>query len=296
MPESPLDQDALLRFLAVAEAGSFAGAARVLGVSRQAVHRSVDQLELAAGAPLFDRGSRDLHLTPLGRRLVPSARDVRDAMRAVQATLTDATSEPAGLVRVTAPPLFGEAVLGPAIASLLSAWPAVRVDARFETGRTDLHRDDFDLMIRIGAPPADDTYAVELGRAALALCAAPALSRSLTLARPEQLSTLPLIGYGDAPSTHWTLTRGDETVTVPISPRLTSNSARTAIEAAVAGLGILRAPLLAAAPALTAGALVRVLPEWTVPSAVVWGVYGHRRDTDPTLAALIEAVRAVPWA
>lgn len=52
---------------------------------------------------------------------------------------------------------------------------------------------------------------------------------------------------------------------------------------------------MAAGPGLAAGTLVRVLPEWAVPPAVVWGIYGHRSDTDPTLAALIGAVRAVPW-
>jgi DNA-binding transcriptional LysR family regulator len=294
MADNPLDQDALLRFLAVAEAGSFAGAARLLGVSRQAVHRSIDQLELVAGGPLIDRGSRDQHPTPLGRRLMPAARAVRDAMRAVSVMLTS-TSEPAGLVRVTAPPLFGEVVLVPAIASLLRAWPAVSVDARFVTGRTDLHRDDYDLMIRIGAAPADDTYAVHLGEAGLVLCAAPALACEVSLTDPEQLSGLPLIGYGDTPAPTWSLVQGDATAVVQVTPRLTSNSARAATDAAIAGLGILRAPRLAVGPALQSGALVRVLDAWSVPAADVWAIYGHRSDTDPTLAALIEAVRAVPW-
>ncbi len=295
MADNPLDQDALLRFLAVVDAGSFAGAARLLGVSRQAVHRSIDQLELVAKGPLIDRGSRDQHPTPLGRRLMPAARAVRDAMRAVSAMLTSATVEPAGLVRVTAPPLFGEVVLVPAIAALLKAWPSVRVDARFVTGRTDLHRDDYDLMIRIGAAPADDTYAVHLGEAGLVLCAAPALAREVSLTHPEQLLGLPLIGYGDTPAPTWSLVQGDTTAVVQVTPRLTSNSARAATDAAIAGLGILRAPRLAVGPVLQSGALVRVLDAWSVPAADVWAIYGHRSDTDPTLAALIEAVRAVPW-
>lgn len=298
MPESPLDQEALLRFLAVAEAGSFAGAARVLGVSRQAVHRSVEQLEAFAGVPLIERGARgrsEQHPTPLGRSVVSAVRSVRDAVRAVEALLTAATAEPTGLLRVTAPPLFGEAVVSPALAAMLASWPAVRAEARFVTGRTDLHRDDYDVMIRIGAAPDEDTYAVHLGRAGLALCAAPDLVGEPGPSEPDELLGFPLLGYGDVAATAWTLVRGDERVTVPVEPRMTSNSAKTMVEAALAGLGVLRAPILAVGEVLRAGALVRVLPEWEVPSADVWAVYGHRSETDPTLAAFIGCLREVVW-
>jgi DNA-binding transcriptional LysR family regulator len=295
MAESPLDQEALLRFLAVVEAWSFAAAARELGVSRQAVHRSVEQLENHAGAPLLDRGRRDQHPTPLGRSFIEAARAVRDAVRAVERLLTAASSEPTGLLRVTAPPLFGEAVVAPALAKLLARWPTVRCEARFVTGKTDLHRDDYDVMIRIGAAPDEDTYAVHLGRAGLALCAAPSLVGGTSPSEPDALLGWPVLGYGDVAATSWTLVRGATTVTVPVEPRLTSNSAKTMVEAALMGLGVLRAPMLAVAEALRVGALVRVLPDWEVPSADVWAVYGHRSETDPTLAAFIGCLREVDW-
>ncbi len=60
---SELDLHALLRFLTVTEAGSFAEASRLLGVSRQAVHRSIDALEKECGGPLIDLGVHILDLT-----------------------------------------------------------------------------------------------------------------------------------------------------------------------------------------------------------------------------------------
>ena len=106
----PADPTNLLRFLEVVEAGSFSAAARKLEISRQAVQRSIDALERDAGATLFERTTRRLRLTDLGRRLVPPARALREAGHEVDALLSAATSHPRGRLRISGPPLFADAV------------------------------------------------------------------------------------------------------------------------------------------------------------------------------------------
>ncbi len=293
---SELDLHALLRFLTVTEAGSFAEASRLLGVSRQAVHRSIDALEKECGGPLIDRDAQGLRPTVTGRKLLPHARALRDIAREVRATVEAATVEPSGLVRLTAPSLFAETVMAPAIARFLVRWPAVRMVARFDTARTDLLRDDFDLMVRIGAEPDPGHFAVLLGQAGLCLCATPSyLAEHGEPASPDELPAHPLLEYSPRPATQWWLSRAEEARTVEVTPRFTGDSAAVVVQACLAGLGILRVPRLAVAALLASGELVHILPDWQLRRADVWAVYGHRSDTDPTLGALLSALREVRW-
>jgi DNA-binding transcriptional LysR family regulator len=293
---SDLDLEALIRFVTVTEFGSFAEAARVLGISRQAVHRSIDALEKACGGPLLDRDVHGLRPTIMGRKLLPHARELRDVKRKVRATIDDALVEPSGLVRLTAPALFAETVMAPAIARFLLRWPAVRIVARFDTARSDLLRDDFDLMVRIGADPEPGYFAVQLGQGDVCLCASPVyLSAHGTPNAPEDLPNHSLLEYARNPATQWKLRRGEEERTVEVNPRIAGDSAAVVVRACCEGLGILRVPRLAVVELLEKGEVVPVLGDWQFRRAKVWAIYGHRSETDPTLAALLEALREVRW-
>ena len=70
----------LLRyFLTVADAGTFTEAAEILHVSQPALSQQIKKLEGELGFALFQRGTRRVTLTPRGRDLISSARQVVDA-------------------------------------------------------------------------------------------------------------------------------------------------------------------------------------------------------------------------
>ncbi|MCB9706449.1 MAG: LysR family transcriptional regulator [Myxococcales bacterium] len=287
----PADPTNLLRFLEVVEAGSFSAAARKLEISRQAVQRSIDALERDAGATLFERTTRRLRLTDLGRRLVPPARALREAGHEVDALLSAATSHPRGRLRISGPPLFADAVLSRVIPAFLARWPEVEVDAQFESGRTDPLRADLDLTIRIGAAPPEQGYAARVGEAPMILCAAPRyLETRGAPERPHLLAAHDLLAYGTGPR-EWSFDGPQGPVAVPAAARLTSNSAPVIVAACVAGLGIARIPAMAVDAARERGEVIEVLPAWRLPAAQVWALYGHRTATDPTLLAFLDALR-----
>lgn len=287
-----VDVDALRRLLAVVEAGSFSAAARALGVSRQAVHRSVELLEAWAGTPLLDRGAGALRPTPLGRDLLVHAERQRAVDRGVRASVARARQQPAGVLFVTAPPVFAETVLADAVTRFVRSWPSISVVARAQSERTDLVRGDHDLMVRVGADPPADGFAVPLGHARLVVCAAPAyLDTKGAPTCPRSLGAWDLLEYGARPAGLWTFTRGPETVTVPAPLRLATDAAAIGIGACLGGLGILKVPELAVHAHLQSGALRVVLSEWSLPEAPVWAVYGHRAADDPTLAVLMDELR-----
>lgn len=181
------------------------------------------------------------------------------------------------------------------IPAFLARWPAVEIEARFVAGRTDPKRDDFDLTLRVGAAPPEDAYALHLGRAEIVLCASPAwLADHAGPSTPNQLHAQPTLVYG-LDQGPWVFTGPGGVVTVDVRPRLRGDSADLLVAACRAGLGVLRIPEMAITDALRDGTLRRVLPDWTLPGADVWAIYGHRTHGDPTLAAFLDALRGAAW-
>lgn len=107
-----MDWQQLRYFLALAAAGSLAGAARRLGVSKATAWRQVHALEEALGTRLFERDAKGYALTPIGRRFLANVESIG---RTIDLACQAIASEPAtveGEVRVTAPELLGDAIAG----------------------------------------------------------------------------------------------------------------------------------------------------------------------------------------
>lgn len=289
------DLDALVRFAQVVEFGSFSAAARRLGVSRQAVQRSVDALEKAHGVVLLERNSRRLRLTDAGRRVLVAARRVREAGLEADALLEASTESPRGVLRISAPPLFANAVLTRVITSFLTDWPEVRVRGYFMATRADPERDDIDVTLRVGAPPPETSYAVRLGSAGLGLVATPAyLAAHAAPDHPDRLTAHRTLDYGrDAGP--WRFDGPEGPVEVRVDPHLRADSAPVVLAACLADGGILRIPWMVAGDRVRAGEVVPVLEDFRIPAADVWAIYGHRTAGDPTLAAFLDALKRTTW-
>ncbi|MEM1022487.1 MAG: LysR family transcriptional regulator [Myxococcota bacterium] len=285
------DFDELIRFLHVAEAGSFSAAARRLGVSRQAVQRAIESLERRSGVKLFDRSSRTLRMTDAGRRLMPAAEALRVSAARADALLAEASGVPQGTLRMSAPPLLAESLLRPVIARFLAFYPKVSVEAQFDSVVRDPLHQDLDLSIRVGVPPPEGLYAAKLGRGAQVLVASPGYLRTHSEpTHPEELSEHSLIGYGPRLPV-WRLRRDEEEIELSVEPRLQSNGHETVIEACREGLGLLKMPLIGLTEELAEGRLVQVMQEWRFPVPEMWAVYGHRSAQDPTLAAFLKLLQ-----
>lgn len=282
-----LSLDDLATFAEVVHAGSFSEAARRLGRPRQSIHRQVAALETRLGLQLLERTTRRLRVTDVGRRLFEHADRIRDEARRAAALLKDAGSAPSGVLRVTAPDLFGELVLTPVIRSFLERWPDVRVEAVFSLDHADLLAGGFDLAIRLGSPGTHEHRTHVLARTAVAWVAAPSyLLRVGTPARVEDLATHDYLHYGREPRAI-----ALDASTSTRTPRLWCTNARTVHDAAVAGLGVAKLPLLLCAPTLRSGALVRVLPELPLDAARVYAIHAARTSASPTLDAFLAVLR-----
>jgi DNA-binding transcriptional LysR family regulator len=289
-----MDLNGLVRFAAVVERGGFSAAARTLGVPRQALHRSVAALEATAGVQLLERSGNRVRVTAAGERLTKHAATILSEARAAHANLAAARHKPRGRLRLTAPHLFAEEFLSLPIQDFLAAWPDVEVDADLTTARRDLSRNDLDLAIRLGQRPTEAGYVVQLGSLSQVCCAAPSyLARAAPLLEPRDLSQHAVIVYGPGRASYQLqFERETERLAVSVTPRLRVDSARIALSACRAALGVAWLPELACAQDVSSGTLSIVLAPWSCPKASVWAFSSTPIARNPTLRAFVDLVRA----
>lgn len=153
--EQALDANALELFARIAQAGSFAQAARDLGLTRAAISRRIAAIENAVGLALFARSTRSLGLTEAGRRLHARARAVRDAAESARLALRQTRDQLDGTLRISATAGFGRQVLAPLLARFQLQHPGIRFELFFTDRRVDLLREGVDVAFRVTSQPPE---------------------------------------------------------------------------------------------------------------------------------------------
>lgn len=281
----------LAAFLAVAEAGSFTGAAVRLGVSPSAVSQQVRALERHLGSSLLQRTTRSLRLSEAGERyrsvVGPAFAAVRDATR----VLDGDGGEPSGVLRLTLPRTAYRALLRPVLPRFLARHPRVRIELSVDNALVDIVRDGFDAGIRFGDVVQRDMVAVRLGPAMrVALLASPGyLDARGRPSHPHDLASHDCVGFRSATTGRveaWRLRKGDEEVRFTPSGRLVVNSTEALLAAAEDGIGIVEFAEELAPEVLRDGRLEGVLDRWCPDLPAFHLYYPDRRRTSGALQAL----------
>ena len=150
-----MDWDHLRFFAALAQAGSLAGAARMLGVEHTTVARRLQALEKIMGQTLFVRQKGGLTLTQAGQQLLPAVQAMEKAVRGVeQVALPDGADEahPAGLVRVGVTEGLGTVLLSRQLALLAVRYPQLSIDLLALPRLLHLSRREADIVISLERP------------------------------------------------------------------------------------------------------------------------------------------------
>ncbi|MEQ8397873.1 LysR family transcriptional regulator [Thalassobaculum sp.] len=236
--------DGIRVFIAVAEAGGFAPAARSLRQSPPAVTRAIAALEERIGARLLHRTTRTVRLTESGARFLVDAKRILSELEEAEATAAGAHAEPRGQLAVTAPLLFGKMHVAPVVLEFLDRFPMVSARTLFVDRVVDLMDEGIDIAVRIAELPDSALSAVRVGEVRRVVCATPEfLSEHGTPLVPRDLDGFDCVGFqsGAAPA-GWVFPSqtGTRTETVRPRMRLLVNNADVAVAAALAGHGIVR--------------------------------------------------------
>lgn len=121
------DLQQLQGFVAVAERGSFRAAADHINLSSPALSRRIEKLETILGARLFNRTTRDVELTPLGRVFLERARTALDDLESAMLGISDIASHRGGRVTVACVPSAALYFLPTVISRFSRRYPGIRV-------------------------------------------------------------------------------------------------------------------------------------------------------------------------
>lgn len=284
--------DGMRVFVAVAEAGGFALAARALRLSPPAVTRAVAALEDRIGARLLHRTTRTVRLSEAGARFLADAKRLLAELDEAEATAAGAHTEPRGQVAVTAPMLFGRKHVAPVILDFLARYPEVSARTVFVDRVVDLMDEGMDVAVRIAVLPDSTLSAVRVGEVRRVVCASPEfLARHGRPRAPRDLEDFDCIGLQSATMpAPWMFPSRPDGATEAVRPpmRLLVNNADVAVAAAAAGRGITRVLSYQAAEAVRQGQLVILLADHEPPPVPVHLVHLEGRRAAARVRAFVD--------
>ncbi|AMM16600.1 hypothetical protein AX768_21105 [Burkholderia sp. PAMC 28687] len=163
-----------MSFAAVARNGSFAAAARELGLAPSSVAKSVARLESDLRVRLFHRTTRAVRLTEEGDALFARCARVLEEIESLELSATQSPEAPSGTLRIGAPIGYGTRKIVPVLNRLLAAHPLLNVDMRLTDERVNPVNEGLDAVVRLGTLDDSGLVARTIDRQHLVLCASPA--------------------------------------------------------------------------------------------------------------------------
>ena len=287
----PAALDDLAVFVSVARHASFAESSRRLRIPTSSVSRAVARLEEQLGVSLLRRTSRAVALTPEGHELFARAAPSVDGLREALSSVVDRPSEPAGLVRVTAPAFTGAIRVARSLAAFARAHPGVTIELDATNAFRDLLRDGYDFGIRVGPHVEAEFVARRIWQGAYAVFASRDFVDARLRGKPNinraALEELPCVVL--RPDAVWRFrTPSGDVVHVSPRARFVINDPRAVLDVTRQGIGIALVP--ADAAAASDRTLVRLSTDFGEPEPVdLYVVY-------PTKRLLPHRVRmAIDW-
>jgi len=277
-------------FVRVVELGSLSKAAESMGLSNPSASRQLAALERRLGARLIERSTRRLFVTDVGqdfyRRCKGALDDMQEAVEAVNVT----TSNPVGVLRVTASLSLSLQHIAPLLPEFAQRYPNLRVEVVAANRYYDIIDNNIDVALRTRESEPDSSLVIRsLATTRRVLAASPAyLDRYGAPGDPHALAKHPLLLYTHHDPDTLTFERGDERVTIPTKAKLEANDGQILRVASVQGLGIVVQPVYVIYDDLVAGRLVPLMTDWKLPTMSVNIVYQHRRLVPAKTRAFID--------
>lgn len=283
--EQSLDLKALSDFNLVARHGSFNRAAVLAHRPKATLSRHVRDLESALGVRLLERGGRRPRLTEEGEalreRTAHLLTEIEEAVRELAAT----SDRPRGRLRISAPFLFSQAVLGRLTAEFALQYPEVTVDVTADDRNVDMIKDGYDLAIRVDPEP-DSTL---IGRCFLRDRRVVVAAPSVVL--PEENQTVSAVLLGTSDGSHaWRIRSTSGVTTLRPKPVLRLSSLYMVRDAVRMGVGAAVLPLSMVADDVANGRLI-AWGDLNVPEVEIWALYPSRRLLSRRVSTFLDHLR-----
>ena len=286
-----MNLDDLSDFLLVATHEGFAQASRASGRPKASLSRKVMALEATLGVRLFERGARAVRLTEEGALLLERTSGPMREITEAADVLRDGRTQPRGLLRVNAPTLFGQMMMGQLAAQFTLAYPDVKLSITLEDRQVDLVNEGYDLVIRVNPEPSSELVGRCFLRDQVLIVSTPDLKKRFSRSGMKSTRPVPVITRTpSAGSGPWRIA-GTPPKEVPVQTVLLLPLFTMVRDAALTGLGAARLPRMIVADDLAAGRLV----SWgaaTDQTAELWALHTSRRLPSAKVKAFMSFLEA----
>jgi len=287
----------LIAFSRAASLGSYSAAARALGVTPSAISKSIQRLERHFEIKLFNRTTRSLTLTQEGRDLHERTLRLLSEMEAIEQAAASARSEPAGILKVTAPLPIGVHLIAPALPAFRQRFPKLSIDLRLGDHFVDLVGEGIDVAVRVGDLTGSRLVSRALSPHYIGAYASPDyLAKRGVPRHPDELVDHDCVNFRFQSSgqvLRWTFAtdEGPLSLTPDADIVVDTSDAVAAVMAAGGGVGI--SPTYVAASYVRRGELVPILTEFVEPRSTITALWPESRRSSPNVKVLLAYLKKV---
>lgn len=285
-------------FIQVASTGAFNEAARQLGLTSSATSKAVSRLEHHLGVKLMQRTTRSITLTPEGERYLEGMRRVIEEINTVGHEVSSTSADPAGRLRISAPPAFGRLCLIEALISFRQQWPKIKVELTLDDRTVDLAGEAVDIVIRSGSlADADHLIARKLFNSSLLVCASPDYwEKQGRPGHPDELVNHQCLNFRNTRNGRiypWSFRIDGTSYSQTHDGPLEVDDGEAVVTAARNGMGVSQMPDYLAKRGIESGQLEEVLKGFRPPDIPYHAAYLDRRLLSPRIRVFIDFL--VQW-
>jgi DNA-binding transcriptional LysR family regulator len=274
-------------FIAVVEQNSFAGAARLQGVSTAAVSRQVSRLEAELRTQLLHRTTRRVTLTEIGAQYYQQCKKALSELMEAERSISASRSVATGTLSITSSRYFALQYLLPRLPEFMARNPALEIKIELAERFPDLEKENIDLIFGMSVPGSPELIRKRVATTRYVLCASPDyLKKQKAPKVPEDLRRHRYITHSMRQPDNAVNFKNNQKIMV--NPVLRINDSQALRECAIQGMGIVHLHDYIVLDALQDGVLIELLKEFQEPRQSVYLYYQQSRYLQPKIRHFID--------
>ena len=275
--------------ISVAELGSMARAARKLGISPAAVSKQITKLEEELGVQLLIRSTRKLSFTDIGIAYLEQVQRIMEEVEASRSLVANLKAVPYGLLKVFSTPHFASKYITPHVSEFISLYPGIELQLEIGERIPHFEGEKIDIMIGNSMQANEDLIHRRILTTRYAICASPQyFSKYGTPQTPNDLPKHHCLTHSMRRPDH--LFYLDRNQTISFHPFIKVNDAKTLIDLALQGIGIVQLHHYAVKELLSEGKLKEILQEDSRTDIPIYYVLPQRRFTPGKVQAFTDFI------
>ncbi len=265
-------------FVEIARVGSFSKASTITGVPISTLSRRLSDFEKRLGFQLIKRSTRRLELTELGHQYFLECERLVSEASGAHEKLLERSHQIEGTLKLSMTPDFGSIFFAPLLGEFARAHPLIKFELELTPHLTDLIANDIDVAIRFGHPADSRLTMRKIGSVEHWICASPAYIKLHGMPTdPQQLQdhTGIILRRANNPP-ELVFSKEDQQVALKTTARFHANHINMVVALALMDLGVALIPDTMAQPCVASGSLIRLMPDWKLPTVPVLAITPSR--------------------